>query len=118
MGKQAQFNFQFMALLYLKKILIALYSPCYYLLAELGYGVEASTRRVEQANFLKKLGTKDVIDRNILSEPGRPLAKTRWAGEIDTEGRYTLSNACAGLQYDVVATCGLARGMELTDIPY
>lgn len=68
--------------------------------------------------FSKKLGTKDVIDRNILSEPGRPLAKTRWAGEIDTEGRYTLSNACAGLQYDVVATCGLARGMELTDIPY
>ena len=84
------------------------------ILAKLGYDVVASTGRVEQAEYLKKLGAKEIIDRKDLSEPGRPLAKETWAGAIDSAGSHTLANVCASLQYGgVVAACGLAQGMDL-----
>ncbi|HCH70933.1 MAG TPA: alcohol dehydrogenase, partial [Colwellia sp.] len=84
------------------------------ILAKLGYNVIASTGRVDQAEYLKKLGASEVVDRKLLSEPGRPLAKERWAGAIDSAGSHTLANACASTKYGgVVAACGLAQGMDL-----
>lgn len=83
------------------------------LLSKLGYTVVASTGRVEQADYLKKLGANEIIDRATLSEPGRPLAKERWAGVIDSVGSHTLVNACASTKYGgAVAACGLAQGMD------
>ena len=83
------------------------------ILSRLGYKVVASTGRVDQTNYLNKLGAIDVIDRATLSEKGRPLAKERWAGAIDSVGSYTLANVCAGMQYGgVVTACGLAQGMD------
>jgi len=84
------------------------------ILAKLGYTVVASTGRVDQAQYLKKLGASDVIDRTALSEPGRPLAKESWAGAVDSAGSHTLANVCASMQYGgTVAACGLAQGMDL-----
>ena len=84
------------------------------ILAKLGYNVVASTGRVDQAEYLKKLGASDVIDRKALSEPGRPLAKESWAGAVDSAGSHTLANVCASMQYGgAVAACGLAQGMDL-----
>jgi len=84
------------------------------ILSKLGYNVVASTGRVDQAEYLKKLGVSDVIDRNTLSGPGRPLAKERWAGAIDSVGSHTLANICASMKYGgAVAACGLAQGMDL-----
>ncbi|WP_426358555.1 MDR family oxidoreductase [Pseudocolwellia sp. HL-MZ19] len=84
------------------------------ILAKLGYTVVASTGRVDQAEYLKKLGASDVIDRKALSEPGRPLAKESWAGAVDSAGSHTLANVCASMQYGgTVAACGLAQGMDL-----
>jgi acrylyl-CoA reductase (NADPH) len=84
------------------------------ILAKLGYTVVASTGRVDQAEYLEKLGASEVIDRNTLSEPGRPLAKERWGGAIDSAGSHTLANVCASTKYGgVVAACGLAQGMDL-----
>lgn len=84
------------------------------LLAKLGYNVVASTGRVDQAEYLKKLGATEIIDRALFSEPGRPMAKERWAGAIDSAGSHTLANVCASLKYGgVVAACGLAQGMDL-----
>jgi len=84
------------------------------ILAKLGYQVVASTGRVDESEYLQKLGASDIIDRATLSEPGRPFAKERWAGAIDSAGSHTLANVCAGLQYGgVVAACGLAQGMDL-----
>lgn len=83
------------------------------LLSKLGYKVVASTGRVDQVEYLKKLGAIEVIDRALLSEPGRPMARERWAGAIDSVGSHTLANVCASMQYGgVVTACGLAQGMD------
>jgi acrylyl-CoA reductase (NADPH) len=84
------------------------------ILAKLGYQVVASTGRADQVDYLKGLGAKEVIDRQLLSEPGRPLAKERWAGAVDSVGSHTLANICASIKYGgTVAACGLAQGMDL-----
>ncbi len=83
------------------------------ILAKLGYNVVASTGRVEESEYLTKLGASAVIDRATISEPGRPLNKERWAGAIDSVGSHTLSNVCASIKYGgTVAACGLAQGMD------
>ena len=83
------------------------------LLAKLGYRVVASTGRLQEADYLRQLGAADVIDRAELSASGKPLAKERWAGVVDTVGSHTLANACASTKYGgVVTACGLAQGMD------
>ena len=83
------------------------------LLSKLGYRVVASTGRLQEADFLKSLGAAEVISRDELSAPGKPLGKERWAGVVDSVGSHTLANACAGTRYGgVVAACGLAQGMD------
>ena len=84
------------------------------ILAKLGYRIVAATGRLEEAAYLKALGASEIIDRHTLSEPGKPLAKERWAGVVDSVGSHTLVNACASTKYGgVVAACGLAQGMDL-----
>jgi acrylyl-CoA reductase (NADPH) len=83
------------------------------LLARAGFRVLASTGRPEQAAFLQSLGAAEVIPREELSSPGKPLARERWAGVVDAVGSHTLANACAGTKYGgAVAACGLAQGMD------
>ena len=85
------------------------------LLSNLGYRIVASTGRMEESDYLKSLGADEVIDRNTLSEQGKPLAKERWVGVIDSVGSHTLANALAQTRYGgAVAACGLAQGMDLT----
>jgi acrylyl-CoA reductase (NADPH) len=84
------------------------------LLAKLGYAVIASTGRPQEADYLKRLGASEIIDRAELSGPGRPLGKERWAGGIDSVGSHTLANVLAMTRYGgAVAACGLAGGMDL-----
>ena len=84
------------------------------LLSKLGYNICASSGRIEYSEYLKSLGASSIIDRNELSEKGRPLNKERWAGAIDSVGSHTLANICASLKYGgTVAACGLAQGFDL-----
>ena len=84
------------------------------LLAKLGYQVIASTGRPEEAEYLKRLGAAEIIERKELGGPGRPLAKERWAGGIDAVGSTTLANVLSMTRYrGAVAACGLAGGMDL-----
>ena len=84
------------------------------LLAKLGYKVAASTRRVEEADFLKSLGAHTVVDAAEFNTPVKPLAKTRWAAAIDSVGSTTLANVLSQIQPEgSVAACGLAQGMDL-----
>ncbi len=84
------------------------------LLNHLGYSVIASTGRASESAYLKHLGADEIIDRSELSEKGKPLAKPRWAGAVDTVGGVTLANVLAATHYDgAVAACGLAGGGDL-----
>lgn len=84
------------------------------LLAKLGFKVAASTGRVEEADFLKKLGAATIIDRNEFNGLVKALAKSRWAGAIDSVGSVTLANVISQMNNDAtVAACGLAQGMDL-----
>ena len=83
-------------------------------LSKLGYHVIASTGRMAEADYLKGLGAAEVIDRNELSGPAKPLAKERWAAGIDSVGSTTLANVLSMTKYGgAVAACGLAAGMDL-----
>jgi len=83
------------------------------ILAHRGYRVVASTGKLAEEPYLKALGAAEVIDRNTLSQPGKPLQKQRWAGTVDSVGSHTLANACAQtMDEGVVTACGLAQGMD------
>jgi acrylyl-CoA reductase (NADPH) len=84
------------------------------LLATLGWRVVASTGRRQEADYLTSLGASEIVDRQELSGPGKPLGKERWAGGIDSVGSHTLANVLAQTSYGgAVAACGLAQGMDL-----
>jgi acrylyl-CoA reductase (NADPH) len=83
-------------------------------LSKLGYHVIASTGRTSEADYLKRLGAAEIIDRNELSGPAKPLAKERWAGGVDSVGSTTLANVLSMTKYrGAIAACGLAAGMDL-----
>ena len=84
------------------------------LLAKLGYTVIASTGRPEEEAYLKSLGASEIVARQELSGPGKPLGREHWAGAINSAGSHTLANALAQTKYGgAVAACGLAQGMDL-----
>jgi acrylyl-CoA reductase (NADPH) len=83
-------------------------------LAKLGYHVIASTGRISETPYLESLGAAEVIDRNELSGPAKPLAKERWAGGVDSVGSTTLANLLSMTKYGgAIAACGLAAGLDL-----
>jgi len=82
------------------------------ILAEMGYDVVASTGRDELTDYLTGLGAKEVIGR--FEAPSRPLAKTRWAGAIDSVGGDTLAALFPEIHYGGSVACfGLAGGSDL-----
>jgi acrylyl-CoA reductase (NADPH) len=84
------------------------------LLAQQGRTVIASTGRPEEASYLRSLGASEIIDRNELTQPGRPLQRPRWGAAIDSVGGQTLATVLAQTHYaGAVAACGLAGGFEL-----
>lgn len=84
------------------------------LLAKAGWHVIASTGRAEEADYLRSLGAAEIIDRNELSGPMRPLGKERWIAGIDAVGSHTLANVLSMTRYGgAVTACGLAQGMDL-----
>ncbi|HEV2363265.1 MAG TPA: MDR family oxidoreductase [Caulobacteraceae bacterium] len=85
------------------------------LLSRLGYEVAASTgRKGSEGDYLRSLGAAEILDRDEFTSPGRPLAKERWAGAVDSVGSHTLANVLSQTRYGgTVAACGLAQGMDL-----
>ena len=84
------------------------------ILSKLGFHVIASTGRMSEASYLKELGAAEIIGREELSGPAKPLARERWAGGIDAVGGHTLANVLSMTSYGgAIAACGLAGGMDL-----
>jgi acrylyl-CoA reductase (NADPH) len=83
-------------------------------LARLGFTVHAVTGRPQEADYLKGLGAAEIVERQELAGPPKPLAKERWAGAVDSVGSTTLANLLSMTRYGgAVAACGLAGGMDL-----
>jgi acrylyl-CoA reductase (NADPH) len=84
------------------------------LLSKLGWHVIASTGRPQEADYLKGLGAAEIIDRQELAGPAKPLARERWAAGVDSVGSTTLANLLSMTRYNgAIAACGLAGGMDL-----
>ena len=84
------------------------------LLAKAGWHVVASTGRIAEAGYLAGLGAAEVIGRDDLSGPVRPLARERWGVGIDSVGSGVLANLLSQMRSGgAVAACGLAGGAEL-----
>jgi len=84
------------------------------ILSKLGYRVVATTGRMDEKDYLSRLGAADVLDRADFATKARPLYKELWAGAIDVAGGNTLANVLSQIKYGgAVAACGLAESMEL-----
>jgi acrylyl-CoA reductase (NADPH) len=84
------------------------------LLAKRGFTVIASTGRPIEANYLRSLGAREIIERKELAGANKPLGQERWTGGIDTVGSTTLASVLSMTRYGgAVAACGLAGGMDL-----
>lgn len=83
-------------------------------LAKRGFEVWAATGSAASHDYLRGLGAKEIIERQKLSEKGKPLGKEQWAGAVDSVGSHTLANVLASTKYGgAVAACGLAQGADL-----
>mgnify|MGYP006090881763 CR=1 FL=1 len=83
-------------------------------LSKLGCNVTAATGKMEQSNFLKELGAKNIIDRKELESEPKLLGKGNWDGVVDTVGGNILANAISQTKHSgVVAACGNASGNSL-----
>jgi acrylyl-CoA reductase (NADPH) len=84
------------------------------LLAHLGYRVAAATGRPESEPYLRELGAAEIVGRDTMDQPCRPLEAQRWSGAVDAVGGRTLARALAETDYGgAVAACGLAGGVDL-----
>jgi acrylyl-CoA reductase (NADPH) len=90
------------------------------LLSRLGYRVVASTGKADAHEFLKSLGAREILDRNVLAAgSNKPLESGRWTGAVDTVGGETLSAILPQMNRDgCVAAVGLAGGAELHTTVY
>ena len=92
------------------------------LLGKLGYHVvAASGRAAANAEFLTRLGAREIIDRAELARASKPLESERWAGAVDSVGGETLATLLAQTRYQgTVAATGLAGGggLNTTVMPF
>ena len=82
---------------------------------KLGFDVTAITGKLDQEEYLRSLGAKNVIDRNTLDlELISPLQKPLYSGGIDAVGGKILSNLiCSTSQRAAIACCGMVGGLSL-----
>ncbi|MBG56153.1 MAG: oxidoreductase [Deltaproteobacteria bacterium] len=92
------------------------------LLSNLGYDVVASTGKSSETDFLKGLGAKEIIARDVVNdESKKPLLKQRWAAGIDTVGDTTLATLLKSTkQRGAVATTGnvASANLPITVYPF
>jgi putative YhdH/YhfP family quinone oxidoreductase len=91
-------------------------------LAKLGYHVVALTGKESEADWLKKLGAKEIMLRQTLNlQKIKPLDKATWAGAVDNLGGDVLAWMASTMNYGgVIAAVGLAASHSLntTVLPF
>lgn len=91
-------------------------------LSQLGYHVVALTGKESEADWLKKLGAREILFRKDLNlEKIKPLDKATWAGAVDNLGGEVLAWMAATMKFNgVIASIGLAAspGLNTTVLPF
>ena len=83
-------------------------------LSKLGYNVTAVTGKIENAEQLKKLGAKNIVNRSEFEGETKLLGKAMWDGVVDTVGGKILEHAISQTKHSgIVAACGNAGGIKL-----
>ena len=83
-------------------------------LSKMGYNVTAVTGKPENAEILKKLGAKNIINRSEFEGETKLLGKAIWDGVVDTVGGNILAHAITQTKHSgIVAACGNAGGVKL-----
>jgi putative YhdH/YhfP family quinone oxidoreductase len=92
------------------------------LLNKQGYEVIASTGKSNMTDFLKSLGTNEVVSRqDVIDDSTRPLLPRRWKGVIENVGGITLSSVVRSVEKEgAVAIIGNVTGnkFELPIYPF
>ena len=84
------------------------------ILCKLGYNVAAVTSKKYQADYLKKLGASNVLERKDFEGEPKVLGKGVWDGVVDTVGGTILANAISQTRHSgIVAACGNAANIKL-----
>ena len=85
------------------------------ILANLGYNVAAVTGRPAVGQYLKSLGTKQIVARDDINETiKKPLEAETWAGCVDAVGGDMLARVLGQMSYGgSIASVGLAGGSAL-----
>ncbi|PFO08329.1 oxidoreductase [Bacillus sp. AFS076308] len=85
------------------------------ILSKLGYLVEASTGKISEHDYLKKLGATEVIPREeVYDGKIRALGKQKWFAAVDPVGGEPLASLLSQIQYGgSVAASGLTAGTKL-----
>jgi acrylyl-CoA reductase (NADPH) len=92
------------------------------ILSELGYHVVAATGNSAAHEYLRSLGARDIVERELLAgPPKRPLNRGRWAGAVDAVGGDTLAGLLPSMaQHTSIALSGNAGGVAFnsTVLPF
>jgi putative YhdH/YhfP family quinone oxidoreductase len=85
------------------------------ILTQSGYGVVAVNGVVDETDYLKSIGAKEVISiEEATDTSGRPMLKSRWAGGIDTVGGDILATTIKSVNpHGTVTCCGNAASPDL-----
>ena len=93
------------------------------ILSKAGYkNIVAATGKMDQSDFLKKIGAWRVVNRNnneIDDKSNKPMLSSRWSGVVDSVGGNILSTAIKSAKYGgVVTACGLTQSFNFNTTVY
>jgi len=84
------------------------------ILNKFGYNVTAVSSKKDNNDYLKLLGTKNIINTSDLNKEARPLDKGLYDGAVDTVGGNVLANVLSHIkETGIVAACGNALDIKL-----
>ena len=90
------------------------------ILSRMGYRVVAATGKTGEAEFLIRLGAREVIPRQAADDASkRPLSGERWAAVVDTVGGDILATAIKSTGRDGIVICvGMVASPDLSTTVY
>lgn len=86
------------------------------ILSHLGFSVTAATGKTDAYDFLRMLGSNEIITRNdVYDTTNKPLLQRQWIAAIDNIGGNTLSTIIRTLDYNgIVTSVGLVESEKLS----